>query len=165
MEATGAKSHRGNNNEIAISKAKQKALAMLSFRAYFKAGLLCELKKEYGESVSSKVLSRLEELGIVNDLELSKRYATELAEKKGFSNSKIKSELIKKGVSEDLVISCMSEFADRDSTKEITNILESKFAAFRKDKKVLGRALNFVSRRGYTWEEIQDATDAISEDF
>ncbi|MDR1467451.1 MAG: recombination regulator RecX [Oscillospiraceae bacterium] len=157
MDIVDTKHHQSLdiNNEIAVSKAKQKALAMLSFKAYFRANLFQELKKEYGEKVSCKVLSRLEELGLINDFELSKRYAAELVEKRGFSSSRIERELIKKGVDEDLA-GCISKFANKNPTKEISKILESKYPEFRKNEKILRRAVRFLGGCGYTWDEIRE---------
>ncbi|MDR3178633.1 MAG: RecX family transcriptional regulator [Oscillospiraceae bacterium] len=152
-----------NNKNLTLPKAKQKALAMLSFRAYFKAELLFNLEKEFGKNIAKQVLKRLEELGLINDLELSKKYVQELFEK-GFSNLLITQKLEKKGVDRNLAKHVVKEFEQsvtQNSSQRILKILNIKYPNFKSEKKILNKAMSTLCRYGYSWEEIEDVTNSF----
>lgn len=134
-------------------KAKEKALRLLSFRAHSKKELENKIKLSSTDESAQHAVNKMEELGLVNDLEFSKAYAKELACLKYYSINRIKYELSKKGVDKSVISEAIEEI-DIDEENNIKKFMQTKRYLCLDDEKVKRRALNALQRLGYSWSQI-----------
>lgn len=134
-------------------KAKEKALRLLSFRAHSKKELENKIKLSSTDESAQHAVNKMEELGLVNDLEFSKAYAKELSCLKYYSINRIKYELLKKGVDKSVISEAIEEI-EIDEENNIKKFMQSKRYLCLDDEKVKRRALNALQRLGYSWSQI-----------
>ena len=91
------------NEEINLNKAKEKALRLLSFRAHSKQELKNKIQNSLGEKYAEKATEKMENLGLINDKEFAFTYAKELFLKKLYAVKRVKYELAKKGIENNII--------------------------------------------------------------
>ena len=104
-------------------KAKEKALRLLSFRIHSKKELENKIKLHSTEDCAQYAADKMEELGLLNDLEFSKAYAKEMSSRKYYSLNRIKYELLKKGVNKSLILEALNE-VEMDEELNIKKFIE-----------------------------------------
>ena len=137
-----------------FKRAKDKALYLLSFRDYSKKELNDKLKKDYCSASVEKVVARMEELGFVNDEVFAKKYAKELLFNKHFSNRRAEFELSQKGIDKDTIYEVLSDL-ECDSVEQIQILVDKKYKTAYYDEKIKKRAVAFLQRHGYSWDDIK----------
>lgn len=144
--------------KINLTKAKEKALNLLSFRAHSKKELTDKVKRSLGEKCAEDAVNKMEKLGLINDEEFANSYAKELFERKLYSIKRIKYELSKKGISSDISEKIMSSF-DFDEPENIKKILsKKKFTQETKNnEKEYRKMVAYCQRLGYSWSDISSA--------
>lgn len=135
-------------------RSKEKALYLLSFRDYSKKELTDKLKKDYAVDAVQKAVERLEELGLVNDNVFAQKYAKELLFNKHFSKRRAEFELSQKGINKDVICEVLSEL-ECDSVEQIRSLVDKKYKLAYSDEKVKQRAVAFLQRYGYSWDDIK----------
>lgn len=135
-------------------RSKEKALYLLSFRDYSKKELTDKLKKDYTIGAVQKAVERLEELGLVNDNSFAKKYAKELLFNKHFSKRRAEFEMSQKGINKDVICEVLSEL-ECDSVEQIRLLVDKKYKLAYSDEKVKKRAVAFLQRYGYSWDDIK----------
>ena len=134
-------------------KAKEKALRLLSFRIHSKKELENKIKLHSTEDCAQYAADKMEELGLLNDLEFSKAYAKEMSSRKYYSLNRIKYELLKKGVNKSLILEALDE-VEMDEEFNIKKFIEVKYHGKIDDEKVKRRAVSALQRLGYNWSQI-----------
>lgn len=134
-------------------KAKEKALRLLSFRIHSKKELENKIKLHSTEDCAQYAADKMEELGLLNDLEFSKAYAKEMSSRKYYSLSRIKYELLRKGVNKSLILEALDE-VEMDEEFNIKKFIEVKYHGKIDDEKVKRRAVSALQRLGYNWSQI-----------
>lgn len=139
--------------EIDFNKAKEKALRLLSLRAHSKKELTDKLKNSSGEESAEKVAEKMQNLGLIDDRSFAISYASELFSKKLHSVSKVKYELSKKGISNDIIEEIIEEISP-DERQNIEKIFEKKHFDIN-DEKNFRRTVAYCQRLGYNWNDIK----------
>lgn len=151
---------------IALSKenrAKQKALYLLSRRDYFSKDLEEKISKDSDKQTANLVCRRMRELGYVDDDALAKRYAGDMASRKGYSRKKIEFELKRKGINEYLIEDILEEVVS-DPVETIKAVIhKKKYANNLENDKIHRRAVAALMRLGYDYSDIKQAIDEITE--
>ncbi len=146
-------------SEEAYKEAMQRALKLLERRDYAEGELIDKLKqKGIEEEAAAKAADRLTELGYIND----KKFAAVLVRHysaKGFGPGKIRSEFIKRRVPRDLWDGALSEFPE--SVDEIYNLILKKLGTKERNRENIRKASASAARRGFSWEEINDAIQRL----
>lgn len=137
-----------------FKRAKDKALYLLSFRDYSKKELSDKLKKDYCSTAVKKVAIRMEELGLVNDKSFAKKYAKELLFNKFFSKRRTEFELSQKGIDKDTIYEVLSGL-ECDAVEQIRVLVDKKYKTACSDEKIKKRAIAFLQRHGYSWDDIK----------
>lgn len=137
-----------------FKRAKEKSLYVLSFRDHSKKDLFNKLKRDYSPSVAQNAATRMEELGLVNDENFAQKYARELLLSKHFSKRRTEVELARKGISREVICSAINSI-DYDPIEQIRFLVEKKYRLAASDEKVKRRAIAFLQRYGYSWDEIR----------
>lgn len=142
-------------------RSKDKSLYLLSFRDHSKKELIDKLKKDYNAKVAGKAAQRMEELGLINDNVFAKKYAEELLFSKHFSKRRVKFELSQKGIDEEKICEVLDSI-EYDPVKQVQLLINKKYKLAYTDEKVKKRAIAFLQRYGYSWEEIKQVFDTYS---
>lgn len=137
-----------------FKRAKEKSLYVLSFRDHSKKDLFNKLKRDYSPSVAQNAATRMEELGLVNDENFARKYARELLLSKHFSKRRTEVELARKGISREVICDAINGI-DYDPLEQIRFLVEKKYKLAASDEKVKRRAIAFLQRYGYSWDEIR----------
>lgn len=145
-------------NEDQKYQVKQSALNYISRRPHSKNEIRIKLKqKKFDSEIIEKTLKDLEQTKYLNDNSFAIIFTDEKIKAKNWGKRKIRSELIKRGLSHKIIDETISKkFSDED---EIANGLE---LARKKLKKLLGRKLDqkkiqngiysFLVSRGYDYD-------------
>ena len=151
------------NSESNNYKAKEKALRLLSFRAHSKKELENKIKHYTDQQSAEQVAKKMEDIGLVNDLEFSKTYAREFSSRKYYSKNRIIYELSQKGVEKSIILEALSDiYIDED--ENIKNFINHKRYGNLKDEKVRRRAVSALQRLGYNWSQISSFINKDYED-
>lgn len=141
--------------------AKQKAIAILAHSDSSREGLKKKLAKYVDDESAEAAVDRMEELGLVNDRDYAARLAEHMANVKHFGRRRIIFELQNKGFDRELIEE-VCDFPDRDVTEEIRLLLQKKNFDL-KDPAGRRKAIDYLTRQGFTWSEMEEAitTDDI----
>lgn len=140
-----------------FSKAKSYALNIIE-RSYKTEKEIKEklLSKEYSYETIDKVIYFLKEYSFIDDAKYAQMYINDRIKTKG--RNKIKYDLSKKGVDEDII---KSKIGEVNSDKEFENALElgsKKYSIIIKreedERKIKQKLAQFLIGRGYTWDTV-----------
>lgn len=146
---------------------RQKAITFLAKRIHSKRELENKLrKKNYEIELIKAVLDKLEEKGLIDDNAFANQFTEEKLNRKKWGLQKIKSELLKKGVSPDIVNKVLKSFADSESQLESAiDVAKKKLNLISKkesDKKKIKQKLSaFLLSRGFDYEISRDAVNKL----
>lgn len=145
--------------ESDYKRAKDRALYLISFRDYSEKELKDKLKKDYSETAAEKAVAKMRDLGLANDLNFAQKYARELLFNKHFSKRRAEFELLQKGIDKDMVCDILSEL-EYDALEQIGLLVDKKYRLAYSDEKVKKRAVAFLQRHGYSWDDIKRFFDS-----
>lgn len=145
-------------------RAKDKAFNLLSYRDHSKKELEDKLKRDYGEQSAKAVAAKMEDLGLINDDAFARKYAKELLFSKRYSARKAEYELVLKGIDRETA-ACIIEQEAPDAREQIKLLVEKKYKNIGSDEKVKKRAISFLQRYGYSWEDIKSVLCLYEENF
>lgn len=141
---------------ITSRKAYSQALRFLTLRAHSADELYKKLIKKHSPESSHYAVEKCRELGFIDDEDFASRYAQELIEKKKYGLSRVKSELIAKGIDREIINNVISEL-ETDSSSAIIEIVEKKYSSCLSDEKGKRRMTAGLMRLGYSYGEIRSA--------
>lgn len=143
-------------------EAKRRALNMLSAKSYTAQALTRRLAEKTGAQAARTAVSRMEELGLVDDEDYALRCARDLFNLRGFAPRRIRYELQKRGISSDLCALAIEELDCGDLSERAAELLRARFGTLESDAD-LRRAASLLERCGYGYSDIQSALRALSE--
>lgn len=151
--------------KISIRRAYNYCVSLLSRRDHSVKELKTKLLQKGYDETSFGAVEKLQQQGYVNDESFSMHYASELKNLKGFGKRRIEQELMRKGISRDIINNTLQEIEFDDD--RIIEIIERKYKRCFEDEKQKQRAINGLLRLGYSYSEIKDAFCRIkdNEDF
>lgn len=150
--------------ESDFKRAKEKAFYILERRDHSSFELISKLKKDFSEDVAIKVADKMVDLGLINDEKFARKYAEELLFSKHYSKYRAKLELLKKGIDKDFVSNLLGDF-EVDENENIRELLQKKYKNAFTDEKVKRRAIAFLQRQGYKFENIRHVFLDANENF
>lgn len=142
-------------------EAKRRALNMLSARSYTARSLTRRLAEKTGAEAARTAVSRMEELGLIDDEDYALRCARDLFNLRGFAPRRIRYELQKRGISSDLCALAIEKLDCGDLSERAAELLRARFGTLKSDAD-LRRAASLLERCGYTYADIQSALRAVS---
>ncbi len=145
--------------ESDYKRAKDRAMYLISFRDYSEKELFSKLKRDYDEAAVEKAVARMRDLGLVNDLNFAQKYAKELLFNKHLSKRRAEFELLQKGIDKDTVCDILAEL-ECDAVEQIRLLVDKKYRLAYSDEKVKKRAVAFLQRYGYRWDDIKRFFDS-----
>lgn len=146
-----------------LKVAKDKALSLLSRRSYSKDQLKDRLTRHADEEAALEAVERMEEIGLVDDLDYALRYARDLYHLKQLAPSRIKQELRQKGIDSEIISESLEQFDEDENTDRAVAYLGRKYHDL-SDEKTRKRAFAQLMRLGYNYSEIGSALRLYDED-
>ena len=135
-------------------KARDRAFKLLGYKSYTRWLLRQRLlQEEFPEEVVLDVLDRLEELGLIDDLDYAVRCSTDLLHLKKYSLSRVRQELRHRGVEDADIEEALSQ-VENDPLEQIRQVIEKKYRSALADEKGRRRAVNGLLRLGYGYGQI-----------
>ncbi len=111
------------------------------------------IKKGYEEKEIYNAVEKMKHYGYINDVDYAKRY---VKSDKGFAPLRLKTELIKKGISRDIAENT-TENMIFDAKEVITKEINRKFIKKDfSDRKEQNRVIGYFLRRGFSYGDIRD---------
>jgi regulatory protein len=142
--------------ESDLRRAEQKAMYLLGFRAHSEKELARKLSRTVPRETAGKAAQRMTELGFVNDGEYARSVARTLYTRKGFAASRVRMELMRRGINRELAEQAAAE-AEPDSRESAEAVLARKYGRCLGDEKGRRRAAAGLQRMGYRWDDIRAA--------
>ena len=146
------------SSEVEFYKAKSRAYNILSYRSHSKKELEEKIKRKTGILNPERVVSKMEEIGLIDDKKYALEYASHLFKNKLYGIKRIAFELSKNGISKEN-INFAIENLDMNEYENIQKIVSKKNMEDEKEKK---KTIANLIRRGYSWEKINSV---LNNDF
>lgn len=143
--------------------AKDKALDLLSYSARTSRQLYEKLARSNDPEAASAAVARMEELGLVDDLDYAKRFIADKLNLRDWGLKRILNELRAKGVAEQHIQAAVEEL-DYDGQARLLEILRRRAKALPTEQKERNTLVNRWMRQGYEYEEIKAVLRQLSED-
>ena len=148
---------------VSFRRAYNKGLDLLSRRPHGTKELVKKLcEKGHEKESAEKACDRLLELGLLNDEEFARMLANELYERKGYGIKRIKQELVFRGIEREIAENAI-ESLDIDTRTRIILVIKKKYLNKINDEKGRKRAVDGLMRLGYSYFDIKNALNSISE--
>ena len=148
---------------VSFRRAYNKGLDLLSRRPHGTKELVKKLcEKGHEKESAEKACDRLLELGLLNDEEFARLLANELYERKGYGIKRIKQELVFRGIEREIAENAI-ESLDIDTQTRIILVIKKKYLNKINDEKGRKRAVDGLMRLGYSYSDIKNALNSISE--
>ncbi len=138
---------------------------LISRREHSEKELYLKLSRKFEPEFVEAAISRLKEIGMVDDSRFARLFAAELYEKRGMGKRRILYELSLKGVDRNLAYDTVEEIVpeDEDNIQRIVDILEKKYYNIGNDGKQRRRAWSALERMGYSGSDIRRALNEFCE--
>ncbi len=134
---------------------KDYAVKILSIKDRTEKELRDKLReKKYPEDEIDGAVEDMKGYGYIDDARYAARFAADGFNLRGHGSARIKTDLIKKGVSRDIVDSVLEQ-NQTDPRERIREVLKVRFSsADLSNPKERNRILGFFSRRGYSYRDV-----------
>jgi len=132
----------------------------LSYRAHSRKELEDKLRqKGFTEEERDYAISRAARLELIDDGEYAAGLASSLLKYKGFAPSRIRLELMGRGIDRDLIDAALEKL-ESDPAERAAELLGTKFASYTYEK-----AFSALTRLGYDADDIKHALRETGVDF
>lgn len=132
--------------EYCVADIRRKALQRLEFDA---AGV-------------EEVVTALVADGFVDDARYAAAYAREKSALSGWGPVKIRSALLARGVSREVVLAALEEIDPERAASKLEKVLETKWKSLRDDSQGRLKLIRFALSRGYDYEAIRSLVERIT---
>lgn len=146
------------NQEETFYLIKQKAFRLLQRRIHTSRELYTKLRQKFSEdALIKRCLSELQQKGYINDRDFALAFVSEKQKSKKWSRTRLKSEMIKRGISAEIINEVLNEsFSSEKEEQSATEIAEKKYKQLinkESDKrKLYQKLIMFLQSKGYDYE-------------
>ena len=145
-------------------QARALCLRLLTVRARTRAELAGQLaKRGYPDDVSTRVLDRLADVGLVDDVDFAEQWVHSRRVNAGKGKRALAAELHTKGVDTDVITSVLSDIdpeAERDRAEELVRKKLRRENLSDDDLRLRRRLVAMLARRGYSQKMAYDVVSA-----
>jgi regulatory protein len=149
-----------------LSRAKEKALAYLSYRSRSIQELGAKLKtKGFSERTIQRVVEDFVRVGLLDDRAFAAAYVQTRMIQRPMSKRLLKKELFLKGISEIMASPAIEEvYEDRTELDVAASLAERRFSGKvdLNEQKTRKKISDFLARRGFSWEVISEVLRKIN---
>ena len=144
--------------------AKENALNILSRTSQSSGVLADKLSRYYGEEAVERTVTRMNELGLLNDLDYALRYSRDCVNLKKYSLTRTKQDLKRKKIPPHLIEEALAQFEEDDEPDQIVALILKKYKSKIMDHDGLQKTIAALMRRGFPYRSIKIALDKIEEE-
>jgi Uncharacterized protein conserved in bacteria len=137
-------------------RAEEKALYLLEHRSHSQKELADKISRVTSHEAAEAAAAHMAELGLVDDAAYARALAGELLNRKGYSASRARQELLRKGIDRELAEQAVEESAP-DPVEKIKELLQRKYLGVLDDERGRRRCIAALQRLGYRWDDIRTA--------
>lgn len=142
-------------NEQKYRAALDAAAKQLSYRALSTRGLRDKLlEKGHDEQAADYAVAWLTERHLLDDTAYAESVVRSCA-RKGYGANRIRQELTRRGVERETAEQALMGFAPEPT--QLTALLDKRLRGDVSDRKAVDKAVAYLQRRGFSWQEIRDA--------
>ena len=149
--------------EDELRSARERALDLLSAAEQTSGTLRQKLLRWYGEEAVEAAVLRMEELGLINDLDYGRRYAADAVNLRGWPRRRIAMELQKKGVPAEVIEEALADITEETEIETACRLLEGPYRGRLRDRKERDKVKAALQRRGFSYEVIRQAVSRAME--
>ena len=149
--------------EDELRSARERALDLLSAAEQTSGTLRQKLLRWYGEETVEAAVLRMEELGLVNDLDYGRRYAADAVNLRGWPRRRIAMELQKKGVPAEVIEEALANITEETEIETACRLLEGLYRGRLRDRRERDKVKAALQRRGFSYEVIRQAVSRAME--
>ena len=149
--------------EDELRSARERALDFLSAAEQTSGTLRQKLLRWYGEEAVEATVLRMEELGLINDLDYGRRYAADAVNLRGWPRRRIAMELQKKGVPAEVIEEALADITEETEIETACRLLEGPYRGKLRDRKERDKVKAALQRRGFSYEVIRQAVSRAME--
>ena len=146
---------------VSYEKAKERAVNFISYRPRSCAEVTKNLKdKGFDEEMITQVITRLEEVGLLNDESFARYWVEQRETFKPRSRIALQQELLQKGISREITDIVLSEVDETSAARRAAQKQLYRWANLPKDEfdKKLG---GYLQRRGFYYEIVRQINDEL----
>ena len=145
---------------------KQKAFRLLGRRQHSSSELRRKLwNKDYEQKLIDEVIEDLSKNGYLDDNEFIREFVAEKSNTKNWSRKKIKSELIKRALNQNLIDKAFGEQPDESDFDNAMNVAKKKFELLSKrnlePKELRNKLSSFLFSKGFDYDLIKTVVNQI----
>lgn len=149
-----------------LRRARERALYLLEGRDYSYSELFDKLEENYPEEICFEICGKMKELGLINDRRYAEKLCRQYFEVKRWGCYRVKMEMRRKGIPDDLITEVMEEFAEDDDILErLEELVDRKYARYLVDRKGVNKVRGALLRLGYSYDQIKEVLDLYDLDF
>ena len=149
--------------EDELRSARERALDLLSAAEQTSGTLRQKLLRWYGEEAVEAAVLRMEELGLINDLDYGRRYAADAVNLRGWPRRRIAMELQKKGVPAEVIEEALADITEETEIETACRLLEGPYRGKLRDRRERDKVKAALQRRGFSYEVIRQAVSRAME--
>lgn len=144
--------------------AVQSALDVLSRTAQSSGMLYEKLLRYYSQEAALLAIQRMEELGLLDDLDYGMRLSRDMINLRGYSLRRVRQGLLQKKLSAQIIDEVMEQFEEHDEADPIISLILKKYKDKIFDKDGLHKTIAALQRRGFGYDDIKAALGRIEEE-
>lgn len=146
------------NQEETFYQIKQKAFRLLQRRIHTAKELHTKLRQKFSDdTLIKKCIDELQQKRFINDREFALAFISEKQKSKKWSRARLKSEMIKRGISSEIITEVLNEnFSAEKEENSARELAEKKYRQLiRKEtdnKKLFQKLIMYLQSKGYDFE-------------
>ena len=143
------------------------AMYSLDMRDHSEREMRQKLLRKYDARSVDSAVTKLVDLGLINDRRYAELLVRELFERKKYGKSRVKSELFRRGIDSDIINEVIDEYEEEnepDNVEKIVDIIRKKYYNKLVDEKSRQRVVAALVRLGYSFSDIRQAMREFSSD-
>jgi regulatory protein len=147
------------------SRAKEKALRLLSYRARSIEELRKKLlENNYSERTVHRVIEDLLHVGLLDDQAFAETYARSRMVQRPVGRRLLRQELLMKGIPEEIAEKSVEEVYNKQTEEEVAELLikkRMKRYSGEEPQKIRKKLSNFLFQRGFNWDVISAVLSTV----
>lgn len=149
-----------------LLSAKMAAMDSLSRAAQSSGKLLEKLERFYDSEAAHAAVERMEELGLVDDLDYATRLAADSVNLRGYSLARVRRQLWEKKIAPEIIEQVLESLEEKTHSEsdQIVKLILKKYRNKIFDADDLRRTVAAMQRRGFGYEDIKMALRRIREE-
>lgn len=150
-------------DKIGYRKAFNKCADLLSRRDHSVKELRDKLLRTVDEASADKAIDKYIEMGYLDDEKFARALAEHLYTVKNYSDSHVKQELFKRGISREIVNEIVDN-SENDSVQSVITIINKKYLNKLNIEGGREKVIAAMMRKGFSYSDIKSALDEIEND-